>query len=190
MAVTAKSMPNSTNDKMHSLYLAEVASLAMNYDYLLYAMLAIAALHASVLKYNNGVMSSFGLKRSDPARVPEMTGDFASKGEPFNDEYVRAHQLYLDKAVKEQREAISNITKQNGDAIIFTTLLLSVAAFASSPKQAANYSTPVLTYSMIRSIWTVLHSTKTFEGGASIIRAVFAAEGPAGQGRQSQNLQT
>ena len=134
MAVTAKSMTNSTNDKTHSLYLAEVSSLAFNYDYLLHAIFAIAALHASVLKYNNGVMSSSGLKRSDPPRVPEMTDGLASKGEPSKHEYARAYQLYLDKAVKGQREALATITEESGDAIVFTAFLLSIAAFASSPK--------------------------------------------------------
>jgi hypothetical protein len=78
-------------------------------------------------------------------------------------EYARAHRIYLNLAIKQQREALIDLGPKNANAICLTSVLLAFIALKILPEQPnLEYEPPVQWLTMAHAIGTVMRASRPF----------------------------
>jgi len=82
-----------------------------------------------------------------------------------------AHRSYMNMAIRQQREAISNLSPSNADAVFMTSLLLSYQSLRLIPDQstASSYSPPIQWLKMSKAVATIIEATMSMVQNDSVI---------------------
>lgn len=152
-------------DLRHVWYLDSVR-LGFEHHFLLYAIFAISALHI-VCDARDG--PRMYVDHEGVESVAEMIP--LSLG---NIDHAKAHRIYLNLAVRKQREAISSLNPNNADAVFLASVLLSYQALKLLPDSSTTnvYLPPTQWLRMSRAIFTVVQAARPLVQGGSVVEMV------------------
>lgn len=179
--VVARTMPASKIDvklnvDVTEIYMVETVQLAFQFPFLLNTIFAISALHktqlhpeiapetAEALVQETARATATAREPPDhtaavPAPESSVAPNGASETAPKLSEYARAHRLYLNIAIQQQREALKNLNGRNADAVCLNSVLLSVIAVKLLPDQHnQEYEPPAQWLSMAHAISTCVQA--------------------------------
>jgi hypothetical protein len=158
----------STDQLRHVWYLDSVR-LGFEHHFLLYAIFAMSALHLvcdardrhRMYVDHEGVKSVATAIETIPASL-------------VNIDHAKAHRIYLNLAVRKQREAISSLNSNNADAVFLASVLLSYQALKLLPDSPPTnvYLPPTQWLRMSRAIFTVVQATRPLVQGGSVVEMV------------------
>jgi hypothetical protein len=156
-------------EPLRQVWYLDCVRLSFEHHFLLYAILAISALHI-VCDASDGprtYLDHEGVKSVATAiDMPPI-----SLG---NIDHAKAHRIYLNLAVQKQREAISTLSPNNADAVFLTSVLLSYQTLKLLPdSSSANvYLPPTHWLRMSRAIFTVVQAARPLVQGGSVVEMV------------------
>jgi hypothetical protein len=134
VSVVGLSFPSSSLQLARGLWTVDAVRVAFQHDFLLNAIFAIAALH--LLR---------GLPDS-PRFMDNVQMQAASMTQPGIDldsgQLAKVHSFYLDLAVKQQREAVTAITPDNANALVFAAVLISYQGLKLLPRNPGEITQP------------------------------------------------
>ena len=151
---------------VRELYAVDTVQVAFKYPFLLNTIFAISALHKTqtepepVSALMRPAETTDSIRRSSlevPARAPVSTTAEVVM-------YARAHRIYLNLAIRQQREALMELGPKNADAVCLTSVLLAFIALKILPDDPTNteYEPPVRWLSMAHAISSVTKASKPF----------------------------
>lgn len=184
--VVARTMPASKGDAqtnpshdIRSLYVADTVEYGFEYPFLLNTIFALAALHKTRSQPHFFRVPTQGEPGAEVAEIqtnPEATQ--VSKAAEVA-KYARAHRIYLNMAIRQQREALADLNSANADAVCLTSVLLSIIALKLLPEDATpHYSPPIQWLHMAHAISTVIQASLPFLPPHSIMRRVMTHNEP------------
>ncbi len=102
-------------------------------------------------------MAYFYARDENQVAVERVTTSLFISDTDKGEDLARVHRLYLNTAVKERREAISNLTSSNADAVFMTSLLLSYQSLRLIPDQStfSEYTPPIQWLRMCKAVATI-----------------------------------
>jgi hypothetical protein len=110
------------------LWSAHVVGLGLAHQFLLDSIFSLAALHLDhSLRLGLATTADENPTHSSDSARMATTEPLSC---PINPS--RAHRVYFDLALKQQREALTSINRQNANALLMTTVLLSIQVLAPS----------------------------------------------------------
>ncbi len=173
MTVVTFTFPASYEQLYQDMWNVTAVRIAFDQPFLLSAILAISSLH---LVSSDGGGHHFYAHDKDVlsvARVVDSTQ--ISLG---GIDHAKAHRIYLNQAIRQQREAISTLSSQNADAIFLSSILLSYQALKllPDPSTAAKYSPPIQWLSMSKSITAVVLAARPFVQHDSVLSMLTTTE--------------
>ena len=141
------------------------------HPFLFNAILAISALH---LLSDARSMTYFYARDENQVAVERVT-KILFETENRTD-LPRVHRLYLNMAVREQREAISNLSSSNADAVFMASLLLSYQSLRLLPhlSTSSSYRPPIQWLKMCKAVATIVEAAHAMVPSDSVI-ALFLA---------------
>lgn len=121
-------------------------------------------------------MSCLYARDEDQEAVERMTQTLSISGTDKGKDLARAHRLYLNTAVRQQREAISNLCCSNADAVFMASLLLSYQSLRLIPDQStlSSYSPPIQWLKMTKAIATITEAARPMVQNDSMIALMLA----------------
>jgi hypothetical protein len=159
--------------RIRDLYVVDIVQLGFEYPFLLNTVFAIAALHKT-LQQPDTVQASE--EQSVPAEVTVKTP--VSKAAE-NAEYARAHRIYLNMAIRQQRVALTDLNSKSADAVCLNSVLLAVIALKLLPEESIkNYTPPIQWLQMAHAISTVIQASQPFLPATSAMRRIMAHNEP------------
>ena len=149
IVVVSKTFPAYESPNLEDIWTTSAISFSFEHSFLLNAIFAISALHAAV----EGLSDT---RSPPPTRIPD---------------YSKAHRIYLNQAVQEQRQALSALNTTNADAVGLTSILLSTVSAKLIPEcRPSIYTPPVQWLSMANAIATVVQATAPLLREDSLMR--------------------
>jgi hypothetical protein len=156
-------------EPLRQVWYLDSVRLGFEHDFLLSAIFAISALHI-VCDARDGprmYVDHEGVESAAAAieMIPLSLG---------NIDYAKAHRIYLNLAVRKQREAVSSLNPNNADAIFLASVLLSYQALKLLPDSSTTnvYLPPTQWLRMSRAIFTVIQAARPLVQGGSVIEMV------------------
>ena len=173
MTVVTYTFPASYEQFFQDMWNVTAVRIAFDQPFLLSAILAIASLH---LVSSAGGGHHFYAHDKDVlsvARVVDSTQ--ISLG---GIDHAKAHRIFLNQAVRQQREAISTLSPQNADAIFLSSILLSYQALKLLPdsSSATKYTPPIQWLSMSKSITAVVQASRSLVQNDSVLSMLITTE--------------
>jgi hypothetical protein len=134
-----------------NIWSSHVVSLGLAHQFLLNSVFSLSALH---LDYSLRLASATG----SASHSPDTAGGVATEAPTCPVTPSRAHRVYFDLALKEHREALTSINRHNANALLLTTVLLSIQALALSREERHpdGYSPPIRWLHLTRGIADVI----------------------------------
>jgi hypothetical protein len=163
---------------VHSIWTIHAIALALEHSFLLNAIFAISALHIAI---EDGEQKSLTSSPHVNSPDPLWAIDRASNppGRLPTVDYAKAHRFFLNRAVREQRQALSVLNGLNAGPVLLTSILLSmIAARLIHERNTPSYSPPVQWLSMANAIGTILRATAPLIPPNTVIAAILAINDP------------
>ena len=122
LTVVAVTFPTANTAHLGEIWTKSAPQMAFTHTFLLNCMLAMSALHLATVARP---------EKASPEESPRYVDD------------AKAHRIYLSLAVREQREALSQLsTSSAADAVCLSSIVLSIIALARPSIQPAGPYTP------------------------------------------------
>ncbi|KAL9111911.1 MAG: hypothetical protein Q9227_003761 [Pyrenula ochraceoflavens] len=112
--------------KVKHTWMVDVFELGLRFDFLHNTILAISALHLAAMTDSGDTDVRF----RDSYQQPDTS--FRTSGVPVNT-LCKAHRVYLNLAIRQQRAALANINPDNACAICFCGSLIAMQSFRLLP---------------------------------------------------------
>jgi hypothetical protein len=142
-SVVSRSFPAADDEPSLEMWCNHVVGMAFEHPFLLNSVFSLAALHLE-------------LHDREPPKEPSPSGFQAVMQDPRCPvPPARAHGMYFNAAAKQQREAMANVSAQNGNALWMTTIVLSLQAIALArldSREEPRYRSPLPWLRMVRGI--------------------------------------
>lgn len=158
--IVTYTFPPCHEQKFRDFWNIDAVSVALEHPLLLNAILAISSLHLATETTPRGYIYSRDTNELSVARVLNTTTRSADDGT-----YAKAHRIYLNLAIRQQREEISHLRKDNADAIFLTSVLLAYQTLnlLRPLPDATIYTPPIQWLSMSKAISTVVETSQLME---------------------------
>ena len=173
ITIVTYTFPACNEQRYRDLWTIDAVRSGFQHAFLLNAILAISALH---LLSDMRSMTYFYARDEDQIAVERVT-----KTSPIIDtdegrDLAKAHRLYLNTAVRQQREAISSLTSSNADAVFMASLLLSYQSLMLIPDHSpsATYSPPIQWLKMSKAVATIIEAAGPLVRNGSMIAMMLA----------------
>ena len=168
MTIVTFTFPSSNEPQFREMWNVDVVRLSFQHDFLHNAILAIASLHILSEPGGRGI---FYYAHDEDVRSVARVTNAAMSSLPSEIDYEKAHRIYLNLAVRQQRQAVINLCSQNADAILLSALLLQYQALKLLPSQEskATYAPPLQWLQMTRAIGTIAAAAKPIIPPGSIL---------------------
>jgi hypothetical protein len=160
ISVVALTFPSAHFRASRELWTVHAVRLAFQHRFLLHAIFANAALHL-VRRLPTSPRFSGALSDTDEfSHLTHAEDSFAGV------DLVATYHLYLDQAIKEQREAVTNINPGNANALMLASILISYQGLKLLPSEpgATNYDIPIQWLHMTRGITNMSDFAFRFAG--------------------------
>jgi hypothetical protein len=186
-AVVARTMPASKGDShtvlsndIRTLYVVDMVEYGFEYPFLLNTIFALAALHKTRPQYESLRVTPHGEVKAEVTVSPTNSEATPVSKAAEVAEYARAHRIYLNMAIRQQREALADLNSANADAVCLTSILLSVVALKLLPEDSTtpHYSPPIQWLQMAHAINTVVQASLPFLPPNCVMRRAMAHNEP------------
>jgi hypothetical protein len=168
MSSVARSFPSAEDEPTLEMWCNHVVAMAFEHPFLLNSIFSLAALHLDFVE------------RSEPREVDKASSSaFPAVQKPTCPiAPARAHGMYFNAAAKQQREALANVSAQNGNALWMTTIVLSLQAIALArdEPQEAMYKSPLPWLHMLRGISEMEATVKPFARPTTLLDFIVQKE--------------
>lgn len=173
MIVVTYTFPACNEQRFKDLWTIDAVHSGFKYPFLFNAILAISSLH---LLSDTRSRTYFYARDENQAAVERATKTSSIPEIENSTDLARAHRLYLNMAVRQQREVIPNLNSSNADAIFMTSLLLSYQSLKLIPDQStsSSYSPPVHWLRMCKAVATVIEAAQPTLRSDSVIAIMLA----------------
>lgn len=156
---------------IRNLYVVDTVELGFQYPFLLNTIFALAALH----KTQPQPQAVEDLVPAE-AKPPEQTQTLSAAEVT---EYARAHRIYLNMAIRQQREALRDLNSKNADAVCLNSVLLSIISLKLLPEGSIkHYEPPLQWLQMAHAISTVIQASQPFLPPNCAMRRIMAHNDP------------
>ncbi|MCJ1336347.1 hypothetical protein MMC09_001623 [Bachmanniomyces sp. S44760] len=155
LTIVTYTFPACNEQRYRDLWTIDTVRSGFSHPFLLNAIFAISALH---LLSDVRSMTYFYAKDENQGAVERVTNVLSVTTSESSTDLARTHRLYLNMAVRQQREAISNLSASNADAVFMTSLLLSYQSLRLIPDQSTSmrYSPPIQWLKMSKAVATIV----------------------------------
>jgi hypothetical protein len=156
-------------EPLRQVWYLDGVRLGFEHHFLLYAIFAISALHifCDARDGHRAYVDHEGVK--SVATAIETTPVSLE-----NIDHAKAHRIYLNLAVRKQREAISSLNPNNADAVFLASVLLSYQALKLLPDSSTTnvYLPPTQWLRMSRAVFTVVQAARPLVQGGSVVEMI------------------
>lgn len=173
ITIVTYTFPACNEQRYRDLWTIDAVRSGFQHAFLFNAILAISALHLLSDTRSNTYFYARDEDRLAVERVMETRSiTHNDKGRDL----ARAHRLYLNTAIRQQREAISTLSSSNADAIFMASLLLSYQSLRLIPDQASSpsYSPPIHWLKMSKAVFTIIEAAGPMVQNNSMITLMLA----------------
>ena len=164
-SVTA-TFPSAQSPRLKDIYVWFAVDKAFDHRYLLDTIFAMTALYICMSQ-------SSGETESEAITIPQAFRDI---------DFAQLHRVYLNQAVKQQRDALSSLGPSNADAVGLTTIMLSIMATALLPdlpiSEEIEYSPPVQWLTLAGAISVVFQAAVPFLKEGAMLNYLRASKEP------------
>lgn len=166
-------------ETLKNVWLTHAVTMGLKHSFLLNAIFALAALHAAVVPADENYPQPLfdSLVNSNLASVEgvesvESTGSI---------DYAKIHRIHLNLAVSEVRQALSQLSSSNAEALCLVSIILSIMAQKLIPEHnemSQEYTPPVQYLSMSHSITTVFQASIPLISHTSVLQSLVSKRSP------------
>jgi Fungal Zn(2)-Cys(6) binuclear cluster domain len=163
--VVVYTFPACNEARFRDLWVVDAVRTAFEHPFLFNAILAISSLHRIS---DTSPTTYFYQTDENPVMAERIASaiSFTNMGIDL----AKAHRIYLTTAIRQQREAISNLGPTNADAIFMASLLLSYQSLNLIPDQpTAFYSPPIEWLKMSKAVHAVVGAAGPMVHNESIL---------------------
>ncbi|MCJ1317729.1 hypothetical protein MMC15_003056 [Xylographa vitiligo] len=155
ITIATYTFPACDDRRYRDLWTIDAVRSGFQHTFLLNAMLAISALH---LLFDTRSMTYFYARDEDQVAAARVTKALFVTDTDKARDLARAHRLYLNTAIRQQREAIANLSSSNADAVFMASLLLSYQSLRLIPDQSTSspYLPPIQWLKMCKAVATII----------------------------------
>ena len=173
ITVVTYTFPACNEQRFRDLWIIDAVRSGFQFTFLFNAMLAISALH---LLSDTRSLSYFYARDEDQVAVERVRKTLFVTDTDKSRDLARAHRLYLNTAVRQQREAISNLSSSNADAVFMASLLLSYQSLRLVPDHSASssYLPPIQWLKMCKAVATIIETARPMVQEDSMIARMLA----------------
>ena len=173
ITIVTYTFPACNDQRYRDLWTINAVRSGFKHRFLFNAILAISALH---LLSDTRSMTYFYARDENQVAVERATKTLSVTDTDNSTDLARAHRLYLNMAIRQQREAISNLSSSNADAVFMTSLLLSYQSLRLIPDQStsSSYSPPIQWLKMSKAVATVVEAARPMVQNDSVIALILA----------------
>lgn len=173
ITIVTYTFPACDEQRYRDLWVIDAVRSGFQHAFLLNAILAISALH---LLSDIKSMTYFYARDKDQRAVERVTTVSAITDTDEGRDLAKAHRLYLNTAVRQQREAISSLTSSNADAVFMTSLLLSYQSLRLIPdySPSAIYLPPIQWLKMSKAVATIIEAAMPMVQNGSMLTMMLA----------------
>lgn len=185
--VVALNMPASKRDStkilfssaIRNLYIVDMVELGFEYPFLLNTIFAIAALHKMQPQLEAVRAPGDDAVPTEAPGFPQTPANTPIPKPTEVAEYARVHRIYLNIAIRQQREALTDLNSKSADAVCLNSILLSVIALKLLPEESIKHYTPPIQWlQMAHAISTVVNASEPFLPAKSTMRKIIADNEP------------
>ncbi|MCJ1230673.1 hypothetical protein MMC12_007347 [Toensbergia leucococca] len=171
ITIVTYTFPACNEQRYRDLWTFDAVHSGFRYPFLLHAILAISALH---LLSDVRSMSYFYARDENQVAVERVARILPDTNN--RTDLAKAHQWYLNMAVREQREAISNLSSSNADAVFMASLLISYQSLRLIPdlSTSTSYRPPMQWLKMCKAIGTIIEAAQSMVQSDSVIARFLA----------------
>lgn len=173
LIIVTYTFPAWNEQRYRDLWTINAVRSGFEHPFLFNAILAISALH---LLSDTGVTTYFYARDENQADVERVTKTLSITDTDNSIDPAKAHRLYLNMAIRQQREAISDLKSSNADAVFMTSLLLSYQSLRLIPGRSTSsaYAPPIQWLKMCKAVATIIEAARPMVQDDSVI-ALFLA---------------
>ncbi len=173
ITIVTYTFPACNEQRYRDLWTIDAVRSGFQHAFLFNAILAISALH---LLSDIRSMTYFYARDEDQVAVGRVTKTLSITDTDKGRDLARAHRLYLNTAIRQQREAISNLSSSNADAVFMASLLLSYQSLRLIPDQSTSpsYSPPIQWLKMSKAVATIIEAARPMVQNDSMIALILA----------------
>ncbi|MCJ1393433.1 hypothetical protein MMC18_006307 [Xylographa bjoerkii] len=159
ITIVTYTFPACNEQRYRDLWTIDAVRSGFQHTFLFNAMLAISALH---LLSDTRSMTYFYARDEDQVAVERLTKTLFVTDTDKGRDLARVHRLYLNTAIRQQREAISSLSSSNADAVFMASLLLSYQSLRLIPDQSPShsYSPPTQWLKMCKAVATIIETAR------------------------------
>ena len=149
----------SKSEIVREVYIVDILQMAFAYPFLLNTIFAISALHKTLPQREETlsqttVATTQQIPLPPPAKAPALSPAEVA-------EYARAHRIYLNTAIQQQRKALMELSAENADAVCLNSVFLSICALKILPEEEnLPYEPPIRWLSMSQAIRAVVKASQ------------------------------
>lgn len=158
--IVTYTFPPCHEQRFRDLYNIDAVRLALEHPFLLNAILAISSLHLVSDTGKEDYIYARDTNELSVGRVLQTSIDPAER-----DIYTRAHRIYLNLAIRQQRQIIPHLNINNADAIFMASVLLSYQTLnlLKPMLDPAVYKPPIQWLSISKAIADIIEASKIME---------------------------
>ena len=173
ITIVTYTFPACNEQRYRDLWTIDAVRSGFQHAFLLNAMLAISALH---LLSDTRSMTYFYARDEDQVAAERVTKALFLTDTDKGRDLARAHRVYLNTAIRQQREAISKLSPSNADAIFMASLLLSYQSLRLIPDQSnsPSYSPPIQWLKMCKAVATIIQIARPMVHNDSMMALILA----------------
>lgn len=173
ITIVTYTFPACNEQRYRDLWTIDAVRSGFQHPFLLNAILAISALH---LLSDIRSMTCLYARDEDQEAAERVKQTLSNTGTERSRDLARAHRLYLNTAVRQQREAISSLCSSNADAVFMASLLLSYQSIRLIPDQSTSpsYTPPIQWLKMTKAVATIIEAAGPMVQNNSMIALMLA----------------
>jgi len=173
ITIVTYTFPACNEKRYRDLWTIDAVRSGFQHAFLFNAILAISALH---LLSDIRSMTCLYARDEDQVTVERVTKTLSITDTDKVKDIARAHRIYLNTAIRQQREAISNLCSSNADAVFMASLLLSYQSLKLIPDRSnsSSYSPPIQWLKMTKAVATIIEAARPMVQNDSMIALMLA----------------
>lgn len=173
ITIVTYTFPACNEQRYRDLWTIDAVRSGFQHAFLFNAILAISALH---LLSDIRSMTYLYARDEDQVAVERVTNTRSIADTDKGRDLASAHRLYLNTAIRQQREAISNLSSSNADAVFMASLLISYQSLRLIPDQSTSlsYSPPIQWLKMSKAVATIIEAAGPMVQNGSMIALMLA----------------
>ena len=158
LTIVSYTFPACDQQLYRDIWTIDAVLSGFQHPFLFNAILAISALH---LLSDPRSMTYFYARDENQLAVERVTKSLFITDTDKSKDLAKVHRRYLNTAVREQRDAISNLSASNADAVFMAALLISYQSLKLIPEQStlSAYTPPVQWLRMAKAVSTITRAT-------------------------------